>query len=83
MEDQGQLGSCTANALAGNLEFLRKKAARLIDPSCGDAVILARVWKGCSRSGVMPELIQASQTDLNIHRVKTEKIRECIFNIAI
>jgi len=28
VEDQGQLGSCTANALAGNLEFLEKKAGR-------------------------------------------------------
>ena len=26
--DQGQLGSCTANALAGNLEFLEKKASK-------------------------------------------------------
>ncbi len=26
VEDQGRLGSCTANALAGNLEFLDKKA---------------------------------------------------------
>src|SRR5260221_6723943 len=26
VEDQGQLGSCTANALAGALEFLEKKA---------------------------------------------------------
>jgi C1A family cysteine protease len=26
IEDQGQLGSCTANALVGNLEFLEKKA---------------------------------------------------------
>lgn len=26
VEDQGQLGSCTANALVGNLEFLEKKA---------------------------------------------------------
>jgi len=25
VEDQGQLGSCTANALVGNLEFLQKK----------------------------------------------------------
>src|ERR1044071_10114090 len=25
VEDQGQLGSCTANALVGTLEFLRKK----------------------------------------------------------
>ena len=28
VENQGQLGSCTANALAGNLEFLEKKAGR-------------------------------------------------------
>jgi len=28
VEDQGQLGSCTANALVGNLEFLEKKAGR-------------------------------------------------------
>jgi C1A family cysteine protease len=28
VEDQGQLGSCTANALVGNLEFLEKMAAR-------------------------------------------------------
>ena len=28
VENQGRLGSCTANALAGNLEFLEKKAAR-------------------------------------------------------
>jgi C1A family cysteine protease len=28
VENQGQLGSCTANALAGNLEFLEKKGAR-------------------------------------------------------
>ena len=27
VEDQGQLGSCTANALVGNLEFLCKKAS--------------------------------------------------------
>ena len=26
VEDQGQLGSCTANALAGNIEFLDKQA---------------------------------------------------------
>ena len=26
VEDQGQLGSCTANALVGNLEFLERKA---------------------------------------------------------
>ena len=30
VEDQGQLGSCTANALVGNLEFLRKKAGRMV-----------------------------------------------------
>ena len=30
VEDQGQLGSCTANALVGNLEFLRKKAGHRI-----------------------------------------------------
>ena len=30
VEDQGQLGSCTANALAGNLEFLEKKAGRTV-----------------------------------------------------
>ncbi len=28
VENQGQLGSCTANALAGNLEFLEKKTTR-------------------------------------------------------
>ena len=28
VEDQGQLGSCTANALVGNLEFLEKKAGK-------------------------------------------------------
>ena len=28
VENQGQLGSCTANALAGNLEFLEKKAGQ-------------------------------------------------------
>jgi len=28
VEDQGQLGSCTANALAGNLEFLYQKVER-------------------------------------------------------
>jgi C1A family cysteine protease len=28
VENQGQLGSCTANALAGNLEFLEKKASK-------------------------------------------------------
>ena len=28
VEDQGPLGSCTANALVGNLEFLEKKAGR-------------------------------------------------------
>ncbi|MEY2410925.1 MAG: hypothetical protein QOF48_3595 [Verrucomicrobiota bacterium] len=28
VEDQGALGSCTANALVGNLEFLEKKAGR-------------------------------------------------------
>jgi C1A family cysteine protease len=28
VEDQGQLGSCTANALAGSLEFLEKKAGK-------------------------------------------------------
>ena len=27
VEDQGQLGSCTANALVGNLEFLERKTA--------------------------------------------------------
>src|SRR5450432_4249242 len=30
VEDQGQLGSCTANALAGNLEFLEKKAGQRV-----------------------------------------------------
>jgi len=30
VEDQGQLGSCTANALVGNLEFLRRKAGRRV-----------------------------------------------------
>jgi len=30
VEDQGQLGSCTANALAGNLEFLEKKAGHTV-----------------------------------------------------
>lgn len=30
VEDQGQLGSCTANALVGNLEFLEKKAAKTV-----------------------------------------------------
>jgi C1A family cysteine protease len=29
VEDQGQLGSCTANALAGSLEFLEKKAGQV------------------------------------------------------
>ena len=28
VEDQGQLGSCTANALVGNLEFLEKQAGK-------------------------------------------------------
>ena len=28
VESRGQLGSCTANALAGNLEFLEKKAGK-------------------------------------------------------
>jgi C1A family cysteine protease len=28
VENQGELGSCTANALVGNLEFLEKKAAK-------------------------------------------------------
>ncbi len=31
VEDQGQLGSCTANALAGNLEYLQKQKQTLID----------------------------------------------------
>jgi Cysteine protease len=30
VEDQGQLGSCTANALVGNLEFLQKKAGHRV-----------------------------------------------------
>lgn len=30
VENQGQLGSCTANALVGNLEFLEKKAGRTV-----------------------------------------------------
>lgn len=30
VEDQGQLGSCTANALVANLEFLQKKAGHTI-----------------------------------------------------
>jgi len=30
VENQGQLGSCTANALVGNLEFLEKKAGRAV-----------------------------------------------------
>ena len=30
VEDQGQLGSCTANALVGNLEFLEKKAGNSV-----------------------------------------------------
>jgi C1A family cysteine protease len=30
VEDQGQLGSCTANALVGNLEFLERKAGHKV-----------------------------------------------------
>ncbi len=30
VEDQGQLGSCTANALVGNLEFLEKKQGKTV-----------------------------------------------------
>jgi len=30
VEDQGQLGSCTANALVGNLEFLYRKAGQAV-----------------------------------------------------
>lgn len=30
VEDQGQLGSCTANALVGNLEYLEKKSGRVV-----------------------------------------------------
>ncbi len=30
VEDQGQLGSCTANALVGNLEFLERKAGQAV-----------------------------------------------------
>jgi len=30
VEDQGQLGSCTANALVGNLEFLERKAGHAV-----------------------------------------------------
>src|SRR5258708_28311692 len=30
IEDQGSLGSCTANALVGNLEFLKKKSLQII-----------------------------------------------------
>src|ERR1022692_4336473 len=30
VEDQGQLGSCTANALVGNLEFLEKMAGHTV-----------------------------------------------------
>ena len=30
VEDQGQLGSCTANALVGNLEFLENKAGKTL-----------------------------------------------------
>jgi C1A family cysteine protease len=30
VENQGQLGSCTANALVGNLEFLHKKAGKAV-----------------------------------------------------
>jgi len=30
VENQGQLGSCTANALVGNLEFLEKKSGRTV-----------------------------------------------------
>jgi len=30
VEDQGQLGSCTANALVGNLEFLEKKGGHTV-----------------------------------------------------
>lgn len=28
VEDQGELGSCTANAIAGNIEFIEKKSSR-------------------------------------------------------
>ena len=31
VEDQGQLGSCTANALVGNLEFLERKAGHTVN----------------------------------------------------
>ena len=30
VENQGQLGSCTANALVGSLEFLEEKAGRVV-----------------------------------------------------
>jgi hypothetical protein len=30
VENQGQLGSCTANALVGNLEFLQKEAGHRV-----------------------------------------------------
>ena len=46
VEDQGQLGSCTANALVGNLEFLRKKAGRRVTKSEPAIYLLQRTRDG-------------------------------------
>jgi len=46
VEDQGQLGSCTANALAGNIEFLDKEA----DGVYTDASRLFIITNGCCRA---------------------------------
>src|SRR6266700_8169700 len=46
VEDQGQLGSCMANALVGNLEFLRKKAGRRVNQSEPAIHLLQRTRDG-------------------------------------
>jgi len=46
VEDQGQLGSCTANSLVGALEFLEKKDG-VSRPAC----LCARQFKQCVIGG--------------------------------
>ena len=46
VENQGQLGSCTANALVGNLEFLEKKAGKpATDLAACSSITTSGHWK--------------------------------------
>jgi len=57
VEDQGQLGSCTANALAGGLEFLEKKAGK-------PATDLSRLFIYYNERGIEGNVAQDSGAQL-------------------